>query len=71
MIGTLKTWSVIEKLGNIKVPALLISGVEDEAQDICVAPFQKGIGEDLVKWITFLKKVAICRSGKRRMRTSN
>lgn len=53
--GTLKNWSVIDKLSNIKVPTLLVNGAEDEAQDVCVAPFQKVIGEELVKWVKFEK----------------
>lgn len=37
--GTLKTWSVIDKVHAISVPTLLTNGAADEAQDECVEPF--------------------------------
>ena len=53
--GTLKTWTIVDRLYKIKVPTLLINGAEDEAQDVCVAPFAEGIDASLVKWVKFEK----------------
>ena len=50
VIGSLKTWSVVDDCKKITVPTLLINGEHDEAQDICVAPFFRGIPK--CKWIT-------------------
>ena len=43
VIGTLKTWSVIDRLNRINVPVLLISGRHDEATPAVVRPFADGI----------------------------
>ena len=43
VIGTLKTWSVIDKVNRINVPALLISGRYDEATPAVVQPFKDNI----------------------------
>lgn len=48
--GTLRNWTCIPKLSNIKVPTLLINGAQDEAQDVAQQPFFDHIGQ--VKWIT-------------------
>lgn len=48
--GSLRDWTVVDKLHNIKVPTLLINGTEDEAQDVAMRPFFERI--DKVKWIT-------------------
>ena len=53
VLGTLREWSIIDRLRDIKVPTLLINGAEDYTQDICVEPFQKGIGEELTTWVKF------------------
>ncbi len=37
--GTLKDWSIDDRLHRISVPTLLISGVHDEATAACVAPY--------------------------------
>jgi L-proline amide hydrolase len=37
--GTLKDWSIDDRLHKISVPTLLISGVHDEATAACVAPY--------------------------------
>jgi L-proline amide hydrolase len=39
VIGTLKTWSVIDRLANINVPTLVFRGGYDEATPECVQPF--------------------------------
>lgn len=52
MIGNLKTWDVKPELGKIQVPTLLINGKFDEAQDVVMAPFFKGIPSP-VKWVRF------------------
>jgi L-proline amide hydrolase len=51
VIGTLKTWSVIDRLGQVIVPALLISGRHDEATIACVEPYLRGIAD--VRWHIF------------------
>jgi len=51
--GTLKTWSVLDKLHTIRQPTLIANGVFDEAQDICMSPFFENI--EKVKWIQFAK----------------
>lgn len=43
VIGTLKTWSVIDKVHRINVPTLLISGRYDEATPAVVQPFKDNI----------------------------
>ncbi|KZV68540.1 proline-specific peptidase [Peniophora sp. CONT] len=51
--GTLKDWSVVDKLHTITCPTLIINGVDDEAQDECVAPFFTKIPK--AKWVQFAK----------------
>ncbi len=43
VIGTLKTWSVIDTVKRINVPTLLISGRYDEATPAVVQPFKDNI----------------------------
>lgn len=49
--GTLKTWSVIDRLPAIEVPTLLISGAHDEATEATVRPFAENIPD--VRWHVF------------------
>jgi len=51
VIGTLKEWSVIDRLHLIEVPVLLISGRHDEATPAVVAPYLHGIKN--VRWHVF------------------
>ena len=51
VIGTLKSWSIVHKLPQIKYTTLVLNGFYDEAQDVCVAPFFEQIPK--VKWYTF------------------
>lgn len=51
VIGSLKDWSVIDRLHAIDVPVLLISGRHDEAAPEAVQPFADHI-ED-VEWVIF------------------
>jgi proline-specific peptidase len=51
--GSLRNWTSIPFLKDIKAPTLLINGVEDEAQDIAMQPFFEHI--DRVKWVTLDK----------------
>jgi L-proline amide hydrolase len=51
VIGSLKTWSVVDRLDKIIVPTLLISGRHDEATLACVAPYLHGIAD--VRWHIF------------------
>ena len=43
VIGTLKNWSIIERLSSIEVPTLIISGRHDEATPATVQPYKDGI----------------------------
>ena len=51
VIGTLKTWSVVDEVKRIQVPTLLISGGHDEAAPSTVQPFADGIPD--VRWHIF------------------
>jgi len=50
-IGTLKNWSVVDRVNSISVPTLLLSGRYDEATPACVQPFFDGIPD--VRWEIF------------------
>jgi L-proline amide hydrolase len=50
-IGTLKDWTIIDRLHHICVPTLILSGAYDEAQPICVEPFHEHI--DGARWVIF------------------
>ena len=50
-IGTLKEWSVVDRVGAITAPTLLLSGRYDEATPACVQPFFDGIAN--VRWEIF------------------
>lgn len=52
VIGNLKTWDIKPELSKIQVPTLLINGKFDEAQDLVMEPFFKGI-KSPVKWVRF------------------
>jgi L-proline amide hydrolase len=51
VVGTLKNWSVIDRLDRIAVPVLLISGRHDEATPATVQPFADHIPD--VRWRIF------------------
>jgi len=51
VIGTLKTWSVVDKVHRIQAPTLLISGGYDEAAPSTVQPFADKIPD--VRWHIF------------------
>jgi len=51
VIGTLKTWSVIDQLHNINVSTLVLNGYYDESQDETVWPFFVNIPK--CKWVQF------------------
>jgi L-proline amide hydrolase len=51
VIGTLKNWTVVDRLDRITVPTLLISGRYDEATIACVSPYLHGIKD--VRWHIF------------------
>lgn len=51
VIGSLRDWSVIERLERIQVPTLLISGRHDEATPACVEPFERLIPD--ARWRIF------------------
>ena len=43
VVGTLKNWSVIDRLKRINVPTYVLSGYYDEATPACVQPFKDKI----------------------------
>ena len=51
VIGTMKAWSVIDRLDQITAPTLLINGCHDEATPACVQPFADNIPD--VRWEVF------------------
>jgi L-proline amide hydrolase len=51
VIGTLKTWSVVDRVNRIQAPTLLISGRYDEAAPSTVQPFADAIRD--VRWHIF------------------
>ena len=51
VIGTLKTWSVVDAVHHIQAPTLLISGGHDEAAPSTVQPFADAIPD--VRWHIF------------------
>lgn len=51
VVGTLKNWSVIDRLHRINVPTLLISGRHDEATPATVQPYQDNIKG--ARWVIF------------------
>lgn len=46
--GTLRGWSIIDRLHMIQAPTLVYHGTEDEAQDVAVEPYFWYIPK--VKW---------------------
>lgn len=53
VIGSLRDWSIIDRLHLIDVPTLVINGRYDTAQDIVIQPFLRGIQG--VKWAKMQK----------------
>ncbi|KAF8530416.1 proline iminopeptidase [Hysterangium stoloniferum] len=51
VIGTLKTWSIIDRLHNINVSTLVLNGYYDESQDETVQPLFNNIPK--CKWVQF------------------
>jgi L-proline amide hydrolase len=51
VVGTLKTWSIIDRLDRITAPTLLISGRYDEATRATVEPYADRIPD--VRWTIF------------------
>lgn len=51
VVGSLRDWSIVDRLGAISVPTLLVSGRHDEATPETVQPFQDGIAD--VRWEIF------------------
>jgi L-proline amide hydrolase len=48
VIGSLRDWSIVDRLDRIAVPTLLVSGEFDEAAPETVAPYQEHIAD--VRW---------------------
>jgi L-proline amide hydrolase len=51
VVGSLRDWSIVDRLGRIAVPTLLASGRYDEATTETVQPFFDGIPD--VRWVVF------------------
>jgi L-proline amide hydrolase len=51
VIGTLRTWSVVEEVRQIAAPTLVVTGAHDEATPATVKPFVDGIPD--VRWEVF------------------
>jgi L-proline amide hydrolase len=51
VIGTLRDWSIVDRLGEIRVPVLLLSGRYDEATPAIVETVQRGIPG--AEWVIF------------------
>jgi L-proline amide hydrolase len=51
VVGTLKDWTVVDRLDRIAVPTLLVSGRYDEATEATVQPYADGIPD--VRWEIF------------------
>ena len=51
VVGTLRDWTIAERVGRIAVPTLLVSGRYDEATEATVQPFADGIPD--VRWEIF------------------
>ncbi|RMV78363.1 Proline iminopeptidase [Pseudomonas caricapapayae] len=51
VIGTMKDWTIVDRLSSIKVPTLLISGKYDEATPLVVKPYVDNIPD--ICWSIF------------------
>jgi proline-specific peptidase len=51
VIGTLRTWNIVDRLGEIRMPTLLLSGRHDEATPAIVETIHRGIPES--EWVLF------------------
>jgi L-proline amide hydrolase len=51
VVGTLKDWSIVDRVGRIAVPTLLVSGRYDEATEATIQPYADGIPD--VRWEIF------------------
>jgi L-proline amide hydrolase len=51
VVGTLRDWTIVDRLSAIRVPTLLVSGRHDEATEACVRPYAERIPD--VRWTIF------------------
>jgi L-proline amide hydrolase len=51
VVGTMRDWTIIDRLGLIEVPTLLISGHYDEATPATVQPYADHVPD--VRWHIF------------------
>jgi L-proline amide hydrolase len=51
VVGTLRSWSIVDRLDRIAVPTQVVSGAYDEATPACVQPFADAIPD--VRWHVF------------------
>ena len=52
VVGSLKSWSVVDEVHKIKIPVLVLNGEHDEAQNACVVPYFTGIPK--CKWVEIM-----------------
>ncbi|NCC25996.1 MAG: alpha/beta fold hydrolase [Deltaproteobacteria bacterium] len=51
VIGVIKDWDIVDRLGEIQVPSLVISGRYDEATPVIAETIHRGISES--EWVLF------------------
>jgi L-proline amide hydrolase len=51
VVGTLRDWTIEDRVGRIAVETLVISGRYDEATELCVRPYVEGI--ETARWVVF------------------
>ena len=51
VVGSLKDWTIVDRLPRIAVPTLVVSGAYDEAQPVCVSPYAELIPD--ARWEVF------------------
>jgi L-proline amide hydrolase len=51
VIGTLRDWSIVDRVDRIAVPTLVVTGAHDEATPATVAPFVERVPD--VRWEVF------------------
>lgn len=51
VVGSLRDWSIVDRIGSVAVPTLLVSGRYDEATPDTVRPYHTGIPD--VRWEIF------------------
>jgi L-proline amide hydrolase len=63
VIGTLKEWDIIGRLGEIATPTLVMSGRHDEATPVIAETVHKGITGS--EWVVFEESSHMCHAEER------